>query len=411
MMAFLGLLYMSGVLKNNRVNLEELWSEAFGPPLFRASTSLLRFKLITMCIRFDDKSTRPARKVNDPFAPIREIWDLFIENCKTYYTPSEYCTIDEQLLGTRCRCPFKVYIRNKPDKYGIKIVTLCVAKTFYMVDVVPYTGKVNKPSDESVPSYYVRTLTQTIHGTNRNVTMDNWFTSVPLARKMLTDHKLTIVGTLRKNKREIPVSLVSTKGRKLGESRHVYDKETTMVSYIPKQNKSVILISTMHKDDSIDEETGKPEIITFYNQTKGGVDTLDQLCHNYTTARKTRRWPLRVFYGILDQCGVNALILFVNANPQWKEQGKTRRTFLKELSLSLVKQHISVRLCVRTMPRELNMLMSKVIGQDPPEVERNSAAAGSSNLGGTKKRCNFCPRKKDKKNCHPMQFLQETNVP
>ena len=181
---------------------------------------------------------------------------------------------------------------------------------------------------------------------------------------MLTDHKLTIVGTLRKNKREIPVSLVSTKGRKLGESRHVYDKETTMVSYIPKQNKSVILISTMHKDDSIDEETGKPEIITFYNQTKGGVDTLDQLCHNYTTARKTRRWPLRVFYGILDQCGVNALILFVNANPQWKEQGKTRRTFLKKLSLS------------RTMPRELKMLMSKVIVQDPPDVERNSAARG-----------------------------------
>ena len=127
------------------------------------------------------------------------------------------------------------------------------------------------------------------------------------------------------------------------------------------------------------------------------MDTLDQLCHNYTTTRKTRRWPLRVFYSILDQCGVNALILFVNANPQWKEQGKTRRTFLKELSLSLVKQHTSLRLCVRTMPRELNMLMSKVIGQDPPEVERNSAAAGSSNLGGTKKRSNFCPRKKDKK--------------
>ena len=61
---------------------------------------------------------------------------------------------------------------------------------------------------------------------------------------------------------------MSTKGRKLGESRHLYDKETTMLSYIPKQNKSVILISTMHKDDSIDEETGKPEIITFTTRQK-----------------------------------------------------------------------------------------------------------------------------------------------
>lgn len=39
----------------------------------------------------------------------------------------------------------------------------------------------------------------------------------------------------------------------------------------------------------------KPEIITFYNITKGGVDTCDQLCSNYNVGRRTKKWPLAIF--------------------------------------------------------------------------------------------------------------------
>ena len=44
---------------------------------------------------------------------------------------------------------------------------------------------------------------------------------------------------------------------------------------MPKKNKVVLLLSLMHNDDKIHESTGDariPEIITFYNKTKGGVD-------------------------------------------------------------------------------------------------------------------------------------------
>ena len=34
------------------------------------------------------------------------------------------------------------------------------------------------------------------------------------------------------------------------------------------------------------EDTGKEEINVFYNQEKGGVDSHDQMCSLYTTARK-----------------------------------------------------------------------------------------------------------------------------
>lgn len=66
----------------------------------------------------------------------------------------------------------------------------------------------------------------------------------------------------------------------------------------------------MHYDDEIDEETGdkkKPDIITFYNWTKIGVDLVDQLCQNYNVARNTKRWPMDVFYNLLNVAAINAL--------------------------------------------------------------------------------------------------------
>lgn len=42
----------------------------------------------------------------------------------------------------------------------------------------------------------------------------------------------------------------------------------------------------MHHDERIIEETHKPALIHIYNETKGGIDSFNQLCHSYTTARK-----------------------------------------------------------------------------------------------------------------------------
>ena len=86
----------------------------------------------------------------------------------------------------------------------------------------------------------------------------------------------------------------------------------TLVSYIPNKDKVVLLTSTMHHSKRIDNATGeqkKPEIITFYNVTKGGVDVVDEMCGNYSVARKTNRWPLTAFYHILDIIGLNSLII------------------------------------------------------------------------------------------------------
>lgn len=102
--AYIGLLYLAGVHKDSRRNLEELWSTDLGFYIYRATMSLPRFRFISTCLRFDDKTTRQERVREDRLAAIRNLWDRFVEHCCTYYTPYEICTIDEQLLGFRGRC-------------------------------------------------------------------------------------------------------------------------------------------------------------------------------------------------------------------------------------------------------------------------------------------------------------------
>jgi hypothetical protein len=119
-----------------------------------------------------------------------------------------------------------------------------------------------------------------LKGTCRNLTTDNWYTSYPLAVSLLKD-KITLVGTLKKNENEIPVEFLPNKNKKVNLSMFGFQKQVTLASFTPKKNKSVGLLSTMHNDISVDTETKKPELIHVYNSTKGGVDTVDQLCGNY----------------------------------------------------------------------------------------------------------------------------------
>jgi len=55
------------------------------------------------------------------------------------------------------------------------------------------------------------------------------------------------------------------------------------------------MVSTMYDRKEINTETGekKPEIVCFYNQTKG-VDMVEQMS-NYSVARKPKRGPLFSF--------------------------------------------------------------------------------------------------------------------
>ena len=102
---------------------------------------------------------------------------------------------------------------NKPAKYGIKIFWLCDASLTYASNARIYVRR--QPGSEpekNLGQNVVIQLTSPLQGSGRNVTMDNYFTGIPLAKTML-QRKLTIVGTMKKCKREIPECMKPAKSR------------------------------------------------------------------------------------------------------------------------------------------------------------------------------------------------------
>jgi len=58
--------------------------------------------------------------------------------------------------------------------------------------------------------------------------------------------KTTVVGTMRKNKGDIPKELLPNRGRPEMSSIFCFDGQLTLTSYVPKKNKAVVLLSGMH---------------------------------------------------------------------------------------------------------------------------------------------------------------------
>lgn len=116
---FIGILYLIGVLRCSRKNVSQLWDNSTGNRLESCYSTMSekRFHFLVRCVRFDNINDTAARKEFDKLASIREVFDLMVQNSQKYYSPSEYVTVDEQLLAFRGKCPFRQYIFpvNQPN--------------------------------------------------------------------------------------------------------------------------------------------------------------------------------------------------------------------------------------------------------------------------------------------------------
>jgi hypothetical protein len=205
---FIGLLFYTAIFKENREHYTSWYStDGTGREIYRCIISKNRFEILLKALRFDAAENRPLRRENNPAAPISELFDSFIERCQAVYTIGTCACIDEMLLAFRGRCRFKMYMPKKPAKYGIKIQCLTDAKSGYFLNAYIYVGKdsdgLNLPTEYQrlkKPTQAVMRLISPIEGTNRNITTDNWYTSIELIN-LMKQKDLTLVGTMRKNQR------------------------------------------------------------------------------------------------------------------------------------------------------------------------------------------------------------------
>ncbi|KAF2889468.1 hypothetical protein ILUMI_16705, partial [Ignelater luminosus] len=209
-MALLGLLYLLGYKKHNHTNVLEIrTTDGSGMEIARTVMSYKRFLFLLRCLCFDNKFTRIERRKQDTLAAIRSIFDSFVKNCKLSYSLGEFVTIDEKLQAFRGRCSFVQYIPNKPAKYGIKMFALCDAKTFCTDNLEIYCVK--QPEGPYMQS--------------------NSPTDIVNKLQCLFERKLTFLGTMRQNKREIPPDFLPDKKRKVHSVLFGFQKEATLVSF------------------------------------------------------------------------------------------------------------------------------------------------------------------------------------
>ena len=367
---FFGLLLLAGVYRAKSEAITQLWNEQHGRPIFNKTMSRNRFCELRRHLRFDDRGTREERRRDDKLAPIRNVIDIFATKCRSSYKPGAVVTVDEQLVTFRGLCPFKKFIPSKPGKYGMKLWVAADAGNSYCVNLQVYTGRRGSEREVGQGTRVVLELTEHLTNTGRHVVGDNFFTNIVLVRALLA-RRLTYLGTVRKNKGELPMQMLPTRQRQVLSSTFGFQRDCTIVSYVPKPGKAVVLMSSLYHDDLCEEDVPyKPHMILEYNSQKGGVDTLDQNVRCYSSKRKTNRWPFALFCNLLDIGAYNAFVLYTAVHPNFANRvSHRRRMFLLQLATELVKV------------------------DNPPMLPN----PGGPIRPNQKRRCHLCPRQNDRK--------------
>ncbi|KAJ4435065.1 hypothetical protein ANN_23639 [Periplaneta americana] len=241
------------------------------------------------------------------------------------YSAGMHTVVDEMLSLFRGRCPFKVFMKDKPGKYGILIRMLTDSKSRYVISMEPYAGK-NKNAAQ-------QTNSATAVCSNYNV------------------------------------------------------------SYIPREKpkRNLLMLSTQHYDDAIgapSDPKKKTVINLYYNDTKGGVDTVDQMVRKYSTKRATRRWPVSIFYTLVDIAALNGYTTFILNFPDWnKKKPNQRRLYLQELGLKLITPYTEER--ARNVTGLQKCVISAMEGILKRKIKQTS---GAKDVHGGKGRCHLCTR-------------------
>ena len=86
----------------------------------------------------------------------------------------------------------------------------------------------------------------------------------------------------------------------------------------------------MHKQVNLDLNNNpkkKPETILYYNSTKYGIDVIDQMARKYSVKSATRRWPIAIFYNIIDIALINSWITYKSIC----KVSKSRKSFIQDV--------------------------------------------------------------------------------
>ena len=350
MKAFLGVNIAMGIANLKR--LADYWSTEpiTSIPWYSTIFSRTRFLQILRylhCNNNDDQLPRDHASFDKLFK-VRPVLERVQEKCKTVYTCEREISVDEQLVGTRCRIGFLQYMPAKPTKWGIKLWVLAEASSGFVGNFQVYTGA----ADGAVHGLSHRVVYDLLqprwlnHG--YSVFTDNFYTSPQLCRDLLSDNTY-LTGTVRPNRRFFPDD-IKLNNMRMDRGDTAFRHSDGIMAVRWKDKRDVFLMSssydnTMQQVPQVrgadqNEVRMKPLSVLAYNENMAGVDRCDQLLCYYTVGRKTLKWWRRLFWRLIEIGIVNAFRLYQKKHGKRKDQDQKwfRQKLVHEIVDTFVEQ-------------------------------------------------------------------------
>ena len=242
------------------------------------------------------------------------------ERCFQVFSPGKDVSIDESLVLFKGRLSFQQYIKSKRARFGIKLYQLCTSNGI-LLDFIVYHGNIAPQLIEMEEGALITeripaTLMERYFGKGHNLYIDNFYTSLRLA-KYLIENGTNVTGTIRENRKQFPLELKNTSLQK-GEAAFYQHDSIVIVKYRAKrdsargQPKVVYVLSTSHgaamkntnRVDTDGNVIQKPTSIIDYNHNMGGVDLVDQQLDSLDVLRKSYKWYKKLFLRLVMQCAL-----------------------------------------------------------------------------------------------------------
>lgn len=169
------------------------------------------------------------------------------QSFQALYTPKEAICIDEAMCPWRGQSAFRVYMQDKPIKWGLKLYELCESSSGYVcnLEVMCHEpGISNKPLDVCLR------LLEPYANDGHTLYVDNYYCNPELAHRLSAENT-NVVGTVRSNRIGLPKDLAQKK-MKQGEMDY---RRKNQVLYVHWKDKLDVHVYAHHKTPSSDEDS------------------------------------------------------------------------------------------------------------------------------------------------------------
>lgn len=299
---------------------------------FRKVMDMNRFLQIFRFLHFNNN--KDIDENSKRLAKVQFLVDFLSKKFQTIYTPGKILSLEEAVIRWKKKLCFRTFHPSHFDAYGVLCQMVYEPATKYISNFEMHSEPSPKPED------CVVSLLSPFCGLQHHIYMDKYYTTVSLAFKLLED-KFRMCGTICVNKGE-PNSLKNL-DLKSGEMKFERKGEVLLEAWKVSKNHNIRIISTIHNSEMKDttqrkRQTGErirqPASFLEYTNQKRGVYRANQCAAFHFVFSKTKKWPKRTAFFLMNCALYNSFVVYKHLNPTKKIKYDT---FFEEIAMAWIK--------------------------------------------------------------------------